>query len=169
MSTSAIAQASRHAPALLFLSGVVVLGIALASQYLGGLQPCELCLYERWPYYAIVLLMLLAMLSRDARITRIALAVSALIFLGSSALAAYHVAVEQHWIQGPTACTGDLGNASSPDALLRALEGRQPVQCDVVQWSFHGVSLAGLNLAVSLALLAFSAWMARQARTDLRS
>jgi len=113
--------------------------------------------------------MLLAMLSRNTGIARAALALSSLIFLGSSVLAAYHGGVEQHWIAGPTACTGDIGNASSPDALLQALQGRQPVQCDVVQWSFHGLSLAGLNFAVSLALLAFSLWAAMQSRAEMRS
>jgi len=169
MSASPITWASRRAPALIFLASIAVLGTALASQYFGGLQPCELCLYERWPYDAIVIIMLLAMLSRNTGIARAALALSSLIFLGSSVLAAYHVGVEQHWIAGPTACTGDIGNASSPDALLQALQGRQPVQCDVVQWSFHGLSLAGLNFAVSLALLAFSLWAAMRSRAEMRS
>ena len=154
----------RRAPALLLLASIAVLGTALLSQYVGGLAPCELCLYERWPYYATVVVMLLVSLSGKA--ARPALMLSVLIFLGSSALAAYHVGVEQHWIAGPTACTGDIGNASSPDALLQALQGRQPVQCDVVQWSFHGVSLAGLNLAVSLALMAFSLWAVTQLRAE---
>lgn len=154
----------RRAPTLLLLASVAVLGTALLSQYVGGLAPCELCLYERWPYYATVVVMLLVALSGKG--ARPALMLAVLIFLGSSALAAYHVGVEQHWIAGPTACTGDLGNASSPDALLAQLQGRQPVQCDVVQWSFHGVSLAGLNLAVSLALMAFSLWAARQLRAE---
>jgi disulfide bond formation protein DsbB len=169
MSASPVTWASRRAPVLIFLVAIAVLGTALASQYLGGLQPCELCLYERWPYDAIAIVMLLAMLSRNASLARAALALSTLIFLGSSVLAAYHVGVEQHWIEGPTACTGDIGNASSPDALLQALQGRQPVQCDVVQWSFHGLSLAGLNLVVSLALLAFSLWATMQTRADVRS
>lgn len=149
--------ANRLAPTLIFMASVVVLGTALLSQYVGGLQPCELCLYERWPYYAIVAVMLPAILSRATNIVRAALVLSVLIFLGSSALASYHVGVEQHWIEGPTACTSDLP-ASSPEALLEALQGRQPAQCDVVQWSFHGISLAGLNLAVSLAPTAFSLW-----------
>ncbi len=157
-------QASRIAPLLILLASLAVVGTALLSQYVGGLQPCELCLYERWPYYTIVVVMLLASASGAASVVRAALALSLLIFLGSSGLAAYHVGVEQHWIAGPTACTGDLGQASSPDALMAALQGRQPVQCDVVQWSFHGVSLAGLNLAVSLALAGFSAWALTQRR-----
>jgi disulfide bond formation protein DsbB len=160
-------QANRLAPMLILLASIAVLGTALLSQFVGGLLPCELCLYERWPYYAILVVMVLAMLNRATKIIRLALTLAALIFLGSSALAAYHVGVEQHWIEGPTACTGDLP-ASSPEALLRALEGRQPVQCDVVQWSFHGISLAGLNLAVSLALAAFSLWAVTWRRADAR-
>jgi disulfide bond formation protein DsbB len=159
-------HASRIAPMLILVVSAGVLGTALLAQYVGGLQPCELCLYERWPYYAVLVVMLLAILSNGMNIVRAALALSALIFLGSSVLAAYHIGIEQHWIAGPTACTGDLGNASSPDALLQALQGRQPVQCDVVQWSFHGISLAGLNLAVSLALAVFSLWALTRPRPD---
>ena len=155
---------SRRAPALILIASIVIVGTALLSQYVGGLSPCELCLYERWPYYATVVVMLLVTLSGNVNLARLALMLSILIFLGSCALAAYHVGVEQHWIAGPTACTGDLGNASSPDALLAQLQGRQVVQCDVVQWSFHGVSLAGLNLAVSLVLLGFSLWAATRPR-----
>jgi len=151
-------RVNRLAPLLILLASIAVLGTALLSQYVGGLQPCELCLYERWPYYVILIVMLLATASGASFVVRAALVLSVLIFLGSSALAAYHVGVEQHWVEGPTACTGDLGQASSPDALMAALQGRQPVLCNVVQWSFHGISLAGLNVAVSLALAAFSFW-----------
>lgn len=158
----------RFASTILLMASVVVIGIALLAQYVGGLQPCELCLLERWPYYAIIVVMALTLLSRSAGLLRAALALSLLVFLASSGLGAYHVGVEQHWIQGPTACTGEVGNAASPEALLRALEGRQPVQCDVVQWSFHGLSLAGLNLIVSLALAGFSLWSVMGPRLERR-
>ncbi len=149
-------MASTRASLVFLLAvSVAVLGTALLSQFVGGLIPCELCLYERWPYYAIVVLTLLALILRQPSLGTLVLIAAVLLFAGSSVLAFYHVGVEQHWIAGPTACTGDL-NANSPEALLQALQGRQPVQCDQVQWSFHGISLAGLNLAVSLVLLAFS-------------
>jgi disulfide bond formation protein DsbB len=89
-----------------------------------------------------------------------------LIFLISTGLGLYHVGVEQHFIQGPTACTSEIGGASSPEALLRALEGRQPVQCDVVQWSFMGISLAGLNVIVSLVLTVFALWSFMRLRAE---
>jgi disulfide bond formation protein DsbB len=146
---------SRSSLVVLLGASALVLGTALLSQFVGGLQPCELCLYERWPYDAFIVLAILALLSGSAPLRSTALILAAVIFAASSALAFYHVGIEQHWIAGPTACTGDL-QASSPEALLEKLQGREPVQCDQVQWSFHGLSLAGLNLAVSLALLGFS-------------
>lgn len=147
-------------PFLFFLvASAAVVGAALGSQYLGGLQPCELCLYERWPYYAAIVLAMFGFAVRSGGAARGAMWLIVLAFAASTCLGAYHVAVEQHWIAGPTACTGGL-SASSPDQLLKMLQSRQPVQCDVVQWSFHGVSLAGLNLIASVLLLGFALLMA---------
>ncbi len=157
-------QPGRLAPTLVLSASVIIIGTALLSQYIGGLQPCELCLYERSPYYAVIPLLLLALVSGKSHIIRGAQILSVLIFAGSFALALYHVGVEQHWIAGPTACTGAIGDISSPEALLRALQEQQPIQCDVVQWSFHGLSLAGLNVIVSFALAAFLLWALTQPR-----
>lgn len=152
-------------PFLFFLvASAAIVGAVLGSQHIGGLQPCELCLYERWPYYAAILLAMFGFAVRGGAAARGAMWLIVLAFAASTCLAAYHVGVEQHWIAGPTACTGGLGGASSPDQLLKMLQSRQPVQCDVVQWSFHGVSLAGLNLIASVLLLAFSLLMAGRRR-----
>jgi len=106
----------------------------------------------------------LALAGRGIAITRSTLWLVALIFAASIVLSAYHVGVEQHWIAGPTACTGGLGQANSPEELMKLLQAKEAVQCDVVQWSFHGISLAGLNLIASLALFAFAFTAARQGR-----
>jgi disulfide bond formation protein DsbB len=140
-----------------------IVGTALGSQYLGGLSPCELCLLERWPYYLAIIVAAFGFAARGHATPRyFAMWLIVLLFAASTCLAAYHVAVEQHWIAGPTACTGGIGPASSPDQLLKMLEARQPVQCDVVQWSIAGISLAGFNLIASLLLLGYGFLMARR-------
>jgi disulfide bond formation protein DsbB len=154
-------MSSRLALAILLAGSVAVIGGALFSQYVGGLVPCELCLMERWPYYIGIPLTLAALAAGGRRglvISGVALVL--LLFLASSALAFYHVGVEQHWFQGPTACTGAGSAAHSVEALKAQLFAQQPVRCDEVQWSLFGVSLAGWNLAASLALsaLALFAW-----------
>lgn len=154
---------------VLFGSLAVIVG-ALLFQYVGGLQPCELCLLERWPYYAAIPLLLIA-LARGARgaLAVILIALVALLFIASSGLAFYHVGVERHWFAGPTACTGLGAPAHTVAALKAQLMAQQPVRCDEVQWSLVGISLAGWNLLASviLAVLSLIAVRARGGRRRL--
>src|ERR1700740_3210959 len=110
---------------LTLLGSGVVIGGALLFQYVGGLAPCELCLYERWPYYAVVVLAVLALFLGGGGTTRAILALSALIFAAGTVLAAYHTGVEYHWFPGPTACTGGTSGAQSIDQLRAVLMNRQ--------------------------------------------
>ena len=154
---------ARRTPLLLLIAAGAVVGTALLSQYVGGLVPCELCLAERWPYYIILALNLVALLAGNLRLTRLILGLSAVVFLVGAGLGAYHVGVEQHWISGPTACTGgETGGAKSIEDLQKLLLQQQPVRCDEVQWSLFGVSLAGWNFLISLVLLAFTLSRLRQ-------
>ncbi|HWE74346.1 MAG TPA: disulfide bond formation protein B [Stellaceae bacterium] len=151
-------------PFMLFLiASAAIVGTALGSQYLGGLDPCELCLLERWPYYIAIIVSAFGFAASGHRAPRrYAMWLIVLLFAVSTCLGAYHVAVEQHWVAGPTACTGGIGGASSPDQLLKMLQARQPVQCDVVQWSIFGISLAGMNFIASIVLAMFGFVMARR-------
>jgi len=150
---------SRTAPLTVLVLSAVIVGIALLSQYWGRLVPCELCLYERWPYYAVVVLTALAFVAGRRDASRAALLLSALIFAASAVLAFYHVGVEQHWFPGPTSCTAaPLGKGSIED-LRKQLLATPVVRCDEVQWSVAGISLAGLNLIASLGMIAVS-WRA---------
>jgi disulfide bond formation protein DsbB len=129
--------------------GVVVLGTVLASQYLGGLQPCELCLYQRWPWAAAIALGLLAGLLRPLRRGLVLLA--GIVILLGGALAVYHAGVEYQWWPGFTACTSAIsfgtGNAASlRDQLLAA----PVVRCDVPGFVLFGISMAGYNAIVSV-------------------
>jgi len=159
---------SRSAGTILLLASAAVVGTALWSQYVGGLQPCELCLYERWPYYAVIVLCLLALSSRSPRLHRLVFRLCALIFAASALLGLYHVGVEHHWIAGPSACSGGLAKATSVEALQRALENRETVQCDVPQWSYRGITLAGLDFAASLVLVFMSLWALNRRRFGRR-
>jgi len=81
--------------------------------------------------------------------------IAALAFLIGAGLAFYHVGVEQHWLAGPTACTGGTSGADTVEALKAQLLGRQPVNCDEPAWRLFGVSLAGWNLLASAVITIF--------------
>ncbi|MGH7040384.1 MAG: disulfide bond formation protein B [Stellaceae bacterium] len=144
---------SRGFPLFVLLASAAVLGAVFAAQYLGGLMPCELCLAERRPWEAALVIALIAALFGRRPVLPWAAGLLALAFAVSSALAFYHVGVEQHWFAGPYACTAPPGAANTVAALEAQLLHQQPVRCDQPAWSLLGVSLAGWNLLASLIML----------------
>lgn len=162
-----MSPARSYALLVLALSAATV-GTALASQHWGGLQPCMLCLYERWPYYAAAALTLLAAFAGDRATTPWVLALCALIYAGGAVLAFYHVGVEQHWFQGPTTCSGAAAAADSVEALKAQILGQKPVRCDEIPWSLFGISLAGWNFLVQLGLVAVCLYAFQRLRSPLR-
>ena len=82
----------------------------------------------------------------------------ALAALGNAGFGAYHAGVEWNFWQGPTDCTGPIGNLGSAGSLLDRLDTVKVVRCDEVQWRFLGISLAGYNVLISLLMAAIAAW-----------
>ena len=139
------------AAGLAFVLGLVTILGALGSQFIGGLQPCELCLEQRLPYYwGLPLLALILILWNRLPLTvwYVAMAIVAALFAWGAYLGGFHSGVEWGFWPGPTACTG-VGNDLSMDML----NDLQPViGCDVVQFRFLGISLAGYNALISAAI-----------------
>lgn len=139
-------------PVFVLTASVVVLGGALLSQYWGGLAACELCLLQRWPWAAAILISLGAILvGRRPEPPWMALLLAAVFAVGSG-LAFYHVGVERHWFAGPATCTGAATSADTVEALKAKILGQMPVRCDEPAWSLWGISLAGWNLLASLVM-----------------
>ncbi len=125
-----------------------------------GYQPCELCLTQRYAFYAAAPLAALtaALASRSAHgLARAGFALLAAVFIANAALAAYHVGVEYHWWAGPTACTGGLTESLNVNDLVKALDSVKVVRCDEVQLRIAGLSLAGWNVLASAALAVYAA------------
>ena len=106
-----------------------MLGGALLSQYWGGFAPCELCLKERWPWTAAIVISFVATMTGSRRALPRVVLLLALVFAVGSALAFYHVGVEKHWFHGPSACTAS-GTPTTLEALKAQLLHQQPVRCD---------------------------------------
>jgi len=126
------------------------------------IRPCPLCLEQRYAYYLMIPLAALTALAavKDAPRTVLlaGLAILAAASLGNAVLATYHAGVEWHFWQGPTECTGPIGNLGSAGNLLERLDTVKVVRCDEVQWKFLGLSLAGYNVLISLLMAAIAAW-----------
>ncbi|WP_291295080.1 disulfide bond formation protein B [Elioraea sp.] len=134
------------------LAAAAALAVALASEHLGGLAPCELCLWQRWPYWAAVGVGLAAF-AAPRLATPLALVVIAL-FLGNAVLAAFHAGVEWGFWPSPLPGCGAAGSggAATIDELMARLKAAPIVRCDQPAIVIAGLSMAGWNAVFALAV-----------------
>ena len=168
MTTDAAIASPAPAPALsrpalarwlALLVPVGLLGGALGSQYLGGLHPCEMCYWQRWPHGAAILLAAFAFAfpatsPRARALTVLAAAAVAV----SGAIGVYHAGVEAGIFEGMTTCTA-TGSGSLAEILATPL-----VRCDQIQFAFLGISMAGWNAILSLGSAIVIFWLVWSAR-----
>ncbi len=134
----------------LVLPLLLLLG-ALGSQYLGGLYPCEMCHWQRWPHYSAVLIAAATFVVPQRSLRASLVLVAALLIGISGAIGLFHAGVEYHWWNGITACTTTVSMAgTTPAERLAAIMNAPMVRCDSAQWSLAGISLAGFNAIFSL-------------------
>jgi disulfide bond formation protein DsbB len=138
----------------LALVAALLLATVLALQYLAGLAPCPLCVWQRYPHLAVVVLGLIGWRWRP----RPMLGLIALVLLTGAGIAAYHVGVEQGWVALPAGCAAGQGATSVEE--LRQMLAEAPPACDQVSFTLLGLSLAGWNLLGSLVMAAIAIWAA---------
>ncbi|MBU1174788.1 MAG: disulfide bond formation protein B [Alphaproteobacteria bacterium] len=135
---------------------------ALGSQYLLGIPACELCYWQRWPYYVglPILALVLVLWKRMPPMPRIWLTlVVALVFVVSVGLASYHAGIEYDLWPGPSSCT-DLDTQFSFSDLDNISAAEQVVPCDVVPFAIFGISMAGFNALGSAFIAGLLFWSA---------
>ena len=131
---------------------------AFAFQHFGGLAPCKMCLWQRWPHAMAVVIGVGALLAPWG----ILLLLGALAALTTAGIGVFHTGVERGWWQGPTSCSsGDIGGLSAEELLNQIMEAPL-VRCDEVAWAMAGLSMASWNALISagLALVWLAAWRA---------
>lgn len=141
------------APARLIalLLPATLLAGALASQYIGGLFPCEMCMWQRWPHVAAIGAALAALLlRRNPFASAVFTLLAALAIATSGIIGAFHAGVEYGWWEGLTTCATS-GPPPAGKSVLEAIMEASLVRCDVAPWSLLGISLAGFNAIFSLA------------------
>jgi len=143
---------------LLLLSGVGSVGFALTMQWGFNVPPCDLCIWQRYPYGVVAAVSLLCLSWRPyRRQTVILLGLCAITYLVSTGFAIVHTGVERHWWESPLTCMGPSLQGSSLEELRQALLQTKDVPCDEIPWAIFGLSMANLNVAGSLALAFFAA------------
>lgn len=149
-------------PTLIFLaaagSAALLIG-AFLFQHVGGLAPCPMCLWQRWPHAVAMVIGLLAVMLPGRALPLLGMVT----MLVSAGLGLFHLGVERDWWDGPASCTGGgggLGGLAGSD-LLATDAPTGLVMCDEVAWEMLGLSMPGWNAVISLGLALIWAWAAR--------
>lgn len=144
-----MSQSSRSLILIATLGSVALLGGAFAFQYIGGLAPCQLCLWQRWPHAAAIAIGLVALLTGWRGLAWL----GAIAALATAGTGIFHVGVEQLWWEGLASCTaGSIEGISAADLLDPAKDVAAVVRCDEIAWQLLGISMAGWNAILSVVL-----------------
>ncbi|UUV07690.1 disulfide bond formation protein B [Ruegeria sp. YS9] len=144
------------------LGSLALLLAAFGFQHLGGLAPCKMCIWQRYPH-AVAIAIGAAALALP-RLTFLPL-LGAAAAATTSAVGLFHAGVEQGWWEGPSSCTSGSISGLSADDLFDQIMSAPLVRCDDIPWEMFGISMAGWNAIASaiLVLIWLAAWKSRAA------
>ena len=142
---------------LALLLPLALIAGALGSQVLGGLYPCEMCHWQRWPHYTAIAFAALAFLIPAQNAQRSLVLLAAVAIAVSGVIGVFHAGVEYGWWEGLTRCSTGLSSTSGD--TLADIWSTPAIRCDVAQWTLFGISLAGFNAIFSLGGAAFILWL----------
>ncbi|MCY3879628.1 MAG: disulfide bond formation protein B [Rhodobacteraceae bacterium] len=135
-------------PGIGIAGSAALLAAAFGFQHIGGLDPCSLCVWQRWPHVAAILCGLLFVRYRHPVFCVMAM----LGLLAGTGIAGFHAGVEQGWWAGLQSCSGGMSDTLSGGDLLDFTAQVDVVSCSDVVWSFMGLSMAVWNGLASLVL-----------------
>ena len=141
---------------LLFIISFISISSALIAEYIFNLQPCELCLKQRHPYYLILICLILIFVLKNLNKIWLFLVIQFASVYGLF-YSIWHVGVENKILKGPAGCSAMLTNSENTLDLKAQILSKKVINCDEIIWSFFGVSAASINTIVLLVIFIFNA------------
>ncbi len=141
---------------LLFIISLISISSALIAEYFFNLQPCELCLKQRHPYYLILVSLVFIIIIKNLNKFVFYLLIQLASVYGLF-YSIWHVGVENKILKGPAGCSTLLTNSENTSDLKAQILSKQVINCDEVIWSFFGISAASINTLVLLVIFILNA------------
>ena len=139
---------------LMLIFSIFAILAAYFIQYVLGHKPCNLCLFERLPYFFSIIIISICLFTQ--KFEKITLIILSLIFFIAALLSFYHFGIEQGFIKESLVCDLNSENKNlSKEALLNQLK-KMPVSCKDITFKIFGLSLATFNIFISIILSAIT-------------
>ena len=136
---------------IIFVTSLLSLLIALYIEFFLGYPPCKLCIYQRIPYLISIFITFIGISYAKNLIWLYALLIT---FFSSFLLSSYHFGIEKEFFSEFSGCTGNSLNITDKNELLKLLNS-EINSCKKVDFKIFGLSLASINLLLSLLIFVF--------------
>lgn len=143
---------------LMIMAGFSALSVAWWTQHELGIMPCELCLWERWPWRVLVVLGVMVPVL-PSRWGRVVLWLCAPVLLAAEGLAICHAGVEWKWWSSPfPACHAAhvVGRTLAERWASMPLTPSKP--CDAPTYLIPGLPVSMAVMGGVFTLVVFVAW-----------
>tara|TARA_B100001123_G_scaffold381858_1_gene452586 strand:+ start:9 stop:485 length:477 start_codon:yes stop_codon:yes gene_type:complete len=139
---------------IIFYICIIILCIAYFIEYVLGYQPCNLCLYERIPYFIAIIVIFFSLFFN--RFEKLIFASLSLIFAAATILSFYHFGIEQGYFEESMVCVSNNEiNSLSKENILKELQ-KETISCKKVDFRLFGLSLATINTIISFVISAIT-------------
>ena len=122
---------------------LLAVAFALTAEYIFKIYPCQMCLYQRYPYYAIIIISFLFLYNKWSQI--IFLWISLILFIFGLFVSLWHVGIEQKILPALSSCEGKISSTQSITDLKNQILNQSVASCDEISWKILGISAASVN------------------------
>ena len=137
---------------IILIIAIVAIATALIAEHIFNILPCQMCIYQRYSYYSLIILSIIFLLLKKQNSSIYYLLVEIMLIVGLF-FSLWHIGIENHLIGGPSSCSSDMGNISNIQDLKEYILNRPVIACDEINWTFLGVSFAIYNSILQMILL----------------
>ena len=131
---------------------ITAIVIALIAENIFNILPCKMCIYQRYPYYGLIIISLIFILLKYRNNLLYYFSCEILLISGVI-LSLWHLGVEYNFIPGPSGCSYSVENIENQKDLKTFILENPIVACNEINWTFYGVSMVLINFVFQLAIL----------------
>ena len=137
---------------IVLIISVIAISIALIAEYFFEILPCEMCLYQRYPYYFIIIFSLVYFFTKKTPLAWYYWIINFSFIIGLF-ISLWHVGIEQKILPGLSGCSNIIEKTSSLKNLKEQIINQSIINCNEITWSFIGISMATYNSLLLILLL----------------
>ena len=138
---------------IILVISIAVISTALIAEYFYRILPCKMCIFQRYSYYALIILSVIFLLLKKQN-DRFYYLIAEIILIIGLFFSIWHVGIENNLINGPVGCSSSIKDINNIIDLKKHIINTHIIACDQINWAFLGISFAIYNTLLQLALLA---------------